>query len=53
MRLLAGVAVGITLMILWHTLGWPWIGWMLTRVLPATHPDCRPRYRTWTGGVEQ
>lgn len=32
---------------------WPdFIGWVFTRIPPATHPDCRPRYRQWQHGVE-
>ncbi len=30
---------------------WPsFIGWVFTRVPPATHPDCTPRYSTWHHG---
>ncbi|WP_193596090.1 hypothetical protein [Microbacterium sp. YJN-G] len=51
MKLLAGFALGITAMIVWHIIGWPWLGWLFTRIPPATHPDCRPRFRRWQHGV--
>jgi hypothetical protein len=51
MRVLTGIAAGITLSILWHILGWPFIGWLFVRIPPATHPDCAPKYRTWHNGV--
>lgn len=53
MRLLAGLITGITLSILWHTLGWPLIGWLFTRNLPATPHDWQPKHRTWINGVEE
>lgn len=52
MRILVGVAVGVTIAILMHILGWPYIAWLFTRIPPATHPDCAPRFRTWHHGVE-
>lgn len=52
MRLLAGIAVGITATILMHILGWPYLAWLLTRIPPATHPDCAPRYKVKQHGVE-
>ncbi|MBN7792417.1 hypothetical protein [Microbacterium esteraromaticum] len=51
MRLAAGVVLGATVMVLMHILGWPLIGWLLTRVPPPTHPDSRPRFRRWVNGV--
>lgn len=53
MKLLIGIIAGVTLMILWHLLGWPWIGWMFTRILPETPADWTPRDRTWIKGVLQ
>lgn len=26
---------------------------LFTRIPPETHPDCKPRYRTWKNGIEQ
>lgn len=51
MRLLAGVAIGTTLAILWNTIGSSTLAWALTRIEPGTHPDCKPRYRTWHDGI--
>lgn len=51
MKIFAGIVVGVTLTILAHVLGWPLLGWMLTRIPPATHPDCRPFIRRYEHGV--
>lgn len=51
MRTLLGVAIGITIYILWHVLGWPWIG-SLFHDQPATPDDWAPRHRTWKHGIE-
>lgn len=51
MRLAVGIATGMTLVILAHILGWPLVGWLFTRIPPATHPDCRPFIRTYKRGV--
>lgn len=47
MKLAAGMALGVTVMIVWHVVGWPFIGWVFTRIPPGTHPDCKPRQRVW------
>lgn len=26
--------------------------YLFTRIPPATHPDCKPRFRRWENGVE-
>lgn len=51
MRMVFGIACGITVSILAYTIWQPTIAWTLTRIPPATHPDCKPRYRTWRNGV--
>lgn len=51
MKTALALATGATLTILAYTLWQPTLGWTLTRVPPATHPDCRPRYRTWHNGT--
>lgn len=50
MRLTAGVVAGITIATLWHTLGWHWVAWALTRIPPDA--PSTPRVRTWRHGVE-
>ena len=43
MRTLIGISIGATLVILAHTLGWPFLAWALTRIPPATvNPDRKP-----------
>lgn len=57
MRALKGAAIVITL----ELMAWilrkpaikPGIHWVFTRVEVGTHPDCKPRYRTWIKGIEQ
>lgn len=51
MRIAIGIVAGMTLMILGHILGWPYIGWLFTHNAPETHPDCKPRYWTKHAGV--
>jgi len=51
MRIAIGIVAGMTLMILGHILGWPYIHWLFTRIEVATHPDCKPRYWTSHAGV--
>lgn len=53
MKLLTGLIIGLTLMTLLHILGWPLIGWVLTRNPPATPDGWEPRHRTWQNGIEQ
>ncbi|WP_194239278.1 hypothetical protein [Microbacterium sp. CBA3102] len=53
MRILIAFIAGVTLMILWHILGWPWIGWMFTRIEPEDPTDLVPKARTWIKGVLQ
>lgn len=53
MRTLLGVAIGLTLYILWHTLGWPFIGWALTRLPPTTPEGWAPKLREWKNGELQ
>lgn len=50
MRTLLGVIAGITLAILWHTIGWPFIGWAFTRIEPDAIGT--PRHRHWVNGEE-
>ncbi|MGQ7313388.1 hypothetical protein ACUOFU_16905 [Microbacterium arabinogalactanolyticum] len=52
MKLAAGMVIGVTVMIVWHVMGWPFVEWVFTRIPPATHPDCAPRARAWHHGVE-
>ena len=52
MRTLTGFIIGVTLMIIWHILGWPFIGWVFTRNLPPTPDGWQPRVRVWRHGVE-
>lgn len=28
------------------------LNWFFTRIPVETHPDCKPRYRTWKNGIE-
>lgn len=57
MRLIIGILAGITVtwvvITLWHILGWPWIGWLFTRVLPETPTNWTPKMRTWIKGELQ
>lgn len=50
MKVLLGLGAGITASILAYLLWRPTIAWTFTHNQPATHPDCRPRYRTWHAG---
>lgn len=49
------VIIGATLIIA----GYLWyvrkhiLEWVFTRIPVETHPDCKPRYRTWKNGIEQ
>lgn len=52
MRIILGVAVGITLSILAHTFGWRWLAWFLSRIETVT-PDWSPKMRTWINGELQ
>lgn len=29
------------------------LNWVFTRIPVETHPDCKPRMRTWKNGIEQ
>lgn len=29
------------------------LNWVFTRIPVETHPDCKPRIRTWIKGIEQ
>lgn len=51
MRMVVGIACGITVSIIAYAIWQPALAWTFTRVPPATHPDCKPRYRTWSRGV--
>lgn len=53
MRILIAFIIGATLITLWNILGWPWIGWLFTRILPETPTDWKPRMRTWIKGELQ
>lgn len=50
------IIIGATIMTLavytW-TLRKPILKWVFTRIPVETHPDCKPRYRTWKNGIEQ
>lgn len=52
MRTLIGISIGATLVILAHTLGWPFLAWALTRIPPATVNGWAPRHRHWHNGIE-
>lgn len=52
MKTTSGVIIGITLVILWHVLGGPWIAWLFTRIEPATPEGWAPKHRTWRNGVQ-
>ncbi|MEW1990732.1 hypothetical protein [Microbacterium sp. NPDC078849] len=52
MRVILGIACGLTASILAYVLWRPTLAWTLTRVPPSTHPDCHPRFRTWHLGIE-
>ena len=45
------LAVGITLGVAATHWQRP-VAWIMTRIPPATHPDCAPRSRVWHHGVE-
>lgn len=51
MKILAGISIGVTASILAYIIGRPTISWVFTRVPPATHPDSRPRFKSWRDGV--
>lgn len=51
MRIAIGIIAGMTLMILGHILGWPYVRWLFSHNPPETHPDCKPKYRTCHDGV--
>lgn len=53
MRTLTGIMIGATIITLWHVLGWPWIGWLFTRIEPATPNGWKPKMRTWKNGEPQ
>lgn len=53
MRILAGIALGITASILAHTLGWRWLAWIMCRIEVLTPIDWAPRTRTWIKGELQ
>lgn len=50
MKVVAGAVIGITVMILAHTLGWPFLAWVLTRIPPATDPACTPSLHRYEHG---
>lgn len=50
MRTLIGISIGATLVILAHTLGWPFLAWVLTRIPPATDPACTPSLHRYEHG---
>lgn len=52
MRTLLGIAATITALIVWHTIGWPLVGWLFTRIPPATPSDWQPKHRRWVSGIE-
>ncbi len=51
MRVLLGIAAGITLSILAYALWQPAIEWTLMHNEPETDPACHPRFRSWHKGV--
>lgn len=53
MKTLTGIVAGITLVMLWHILGYPLLGWLMIRVAPPTPDDWVPKHRTWKNGVLQ
>jgi hypothetical protein len=61
MRVILGIVAGITATIIGYIVWQPAIdrrlaehaiAWVFTHNPPATHPDCKPRYRTYHHGVE-
>lgn len=50
MKLTLGVLAGITIAWCAAAIWQPTLGLMFGDE-PATHPDCKPRYRTWHHGV--
>ena len=53
MKILLAFLAGATLIILGHILGWPWLGWFLSRIETSDPADWSPRTRTWIKGVMQ
>lgn len=58
MKILAGIAAGITLSIVVYAVKQPtldhvghFLRWVFTRVEVQAHPDCQPRFRSWHKGV--
>lgn len=47
LAVLAGISLTLAAVAIWQ----PSLAWIFTRIPPATHPDCAPRYLTWHGGV--
>ncbi|MFJ4997124.1 hypothetical protein ACIP5T_03160 [Microbacterium sp. NPDC088619] len=52
MKILLAFIAGGTLIILGHTLGWPWLGWLLSRI-ETDATDWTPKMRTWIKGELQ
>lgn len=53
MKITLGIIAGITLSILWHTLGWRWLAWTMCRIEVLTPLDWTPKTRTWIKGELQ
>lgn len=51
MKITFALLFGATVVMAAHFWARP-TAWMLTRIPPATHPDCHPRFRVWDHGVE-
>lgn len=48
-----GLAIPATIAALWRPVVGPYVEWLFTRIEVQTHPDCKPRHRTWKNGIEQ
>lgn len=53
MKILLAFLAGATLIILGYIVGWPWLGWFLSRIETTDPADWTPTTRTWIKGVMQ
>lgn len=52
-RRIIGLTLTTTIAAYLWTVRKPILEWVFTRIPVETHPDCKPRYRTWKNGIEQ
>ncbi len=52
MRTIRHITLAILITIIIRRTWKPAAKWVFTRIPVETHPDCKPRYRTWKNGIE-